>query len=87
MKFEQVKFSDIQDRVQAELKKKLKDTPIPNEDGFAIIKGFMKFYLHKEISKDITTAVATLPMVAIVGNTSGRIYTYALKAILPDIEI
>lgn len=82
-----IKFSEIKNRLQDALQEKLKLTPIPNEAGFALIEGFMTFPIQAELSNNLIIGGPNVPMVGIVGNTSGRIYTFALKAILPDIQI
>lgn len=82
-----IQFVDIKDRLQKALQEKLKATPIPGESGFALIEGFMNLPLQLEISNNIVIGGQNIPMVGIVGNTSDRIYTFALKAVLPDIQI
>lgn len=82
-----IKFSDIKNRLQLALQEKLQLTPIPNENGFSIIEGFMTLPLQGEISNNVMIGGPNIPIIGIVGNTSGRIYTFALKAILPEIQI
>lgn len=83
-----VKFSDIKDDLQKALQERLKNTSMPDErEGFALIEGFMTLPLQGEISGGMIIGGPSIPMVGIVGKTSGRVYTYALKAILPDIQI
>ncbi len=47
----------------------------------------MSLPLQSEITGNITIGGPFIPMVGVVGKTSGRIYTYALKILLPDIQI
>lgn len=82
-----LKFSDIKEELQDALKRKLAAAPIPHENGFALIEGFMTLPLQSEWSTNLILGGPSIPIVGIVGNTSGRIYTFALKAILPDIQI
>lgn len=84
---EPIKFSDIKEKIQAALEKKLKQSIIPNEDGFTLIEGFMSWNLQPEISNKVVIGGPNVPVVGVLGNTSGRIYTFALKAILPDIKV
>jgi|SRR5580692_2385174 hypothetical protein len=79
-------FSDIKERLTRELQNKLIDTPIPNENGFFLIEGFMPLYLNKEISSNLILGGTNVPTVGIVGKNSGRIYLFALKAVLTDLE-
>lgn len=82
-----VKFSEIKDKLQQELQKKLNTAQFPGEGGFTLIEGFMALPLYGEVSNNVIIGGPTLPIVGIVGNTSGRLYTFALKAILPEVEI
>ena len=79
-------FSEIEDRLKKALQAKLIDTPIPNEDGFTLIKGFMPLDVHKEISNNLIIGGSNVPTIGLVGGTSGRIYLFALKAVLTDLE-
>jgi hypothetical protein len=47
----------------------------------------MMLPLQGTISNNTILGGPSIPTIGIVGNTSGRIYTFALKAILPDIQI
>jgi hypothetical protein len=82
-----IKFTEIKDKIQEALQEKLKETPIPNEKGFALIEGFMRLPIYAEISNNLIIGGPNVPIVGIVGNTSGRLYTFALKVIFPDIQI
>ena len=82
-----IKFSDIKTELQTALSEKLKQTPILGEAGFTLIEGFMTSPLNGELSNSLIIGGQSIPTVGIVGNTSGRIYTFALKVILPNIKI
>lgn len=82
-----IKFSDIKPQLQQILQEKLNEKILPDEGGFVLIEGFMALPIQSEISNNIVIGVPNIPTVGIVGNKSGRIYTFALKAILPNIEI
>lgn len=82
-----IKFSDIKSKIEKALEEKLKENPINNESGFSLVEGFMISPAHSVLSKELIINSSTLPMVALVGDTSGRVYMFALKAILPEIEI
>ena len=82
-----IKFSEIKEELQKNLQEKLKISPIPNEAGFTLIEGFITTSLQGEISGSFILGGPTIPSIGIVGNTSGRIYTFALKAVMPNIKI
>lgn len=82
-----IKFSDKKEEIQAALGEKLRQNPILGEAGFTLVDGFMTLPLQGEISNNVIIGGPSIPIVGIVGNTSGRIYTFALKVILPNIQI
>ncbi len=47
----------------------------------------MSWPIQQELSNNFVIGETNLPVSAVVGNDSGRIYTFALKAILPNIPI
>lgn len=82
-----IKFSEIKEELQKALNEKLRSTPITGEAGFNLIEGFMTMPLQGEISNNVIIGGPSIPVVGIVGTTSGRIYTFALKAVMPSLEI
>lgn len=84
-----LKFADIKVRLLEALEQKLKIYPILGEDGgFSLVDGFMQIPVFTEIPSGFSLLGGPhVPTVGIIGNASGRIYTFALKVILPDIEI
>jgi hypothetical protein len=79
------KFSEIKEELQRNLEEKLKASPIPNEAGFTIIEGFMSFSIQGDISNNVVIGGPVIPMIGIVGNTSGRIYMFALRILMPKL--
>lgn len=49
-----------------------------------IVDGFINQPIQKELSGSFVVGGPAIPMVMLVGNTTGRIYLFALKAILPN---
>lgn len=82
-----VKFSEYKSEITKTIHEKLQLSPIPNENGFTLIEGFIMQPLSNEISGSFVLGGPTIPLVAVVGNTSGRIYYFALKALIPDIGV
>ncbi len=80
-----IRFIEIKNNLLKAIEEKLKVNPIPNENGFTIIEGFITTSLQSEISGNFILGGPSIPTVAIVGNTSGRIYTFALKILMPDL--
>jgi len=77
----QIKFEDYKQRITDAIQAKLRVTPIVGENGFALVDGFIMQPLSNEVSGNIVIGGPTIPLVAIVGNTSGRMYYFALKAL------
>lgn len=82
-----IEFAHIRDELIISLKKKLKSMDTPDEDGFTLLEGFIELPLHDQIPKSIWLNKKCVFMIGLVGNKTGRMYTFPLKMILPDIEI
>lgn len=76
-----IKFEDYKQRITDAVQVKLRAAPVTGEDGFTLVDGFIMQPLSNEVSGNIVLGGPTIPLVAIVGNTSGRIYYFALKAL------
>lgn len=76
-----IKFEDYKQRITDAVQAKLRAVPITGENGFTLVEGFIMQPLSNEVSGNIVIGGSTIPLVAIVGNTSGRIYYFALKAL------
>lgn len=85
-----IKFEDYKELITDTIQAKLQTGLIAGEDGFTLVKGFIMqplSPLSKEVSGNLEIDESTIPLVAMVGNTSGRMYYFALKALLPDLNI
>lgn len=54
--------------------------------GFTLVDGFVMQSIQDKLG-GIYIGGKSIPMVMVVGNSSGRIYYFALKALLPDVNI
>lgn len=79
-----VKFEEYKKRISDAIQLKLKDAPIGGEKGFTLVEGFVMQPLSTEMSGNIMLGGPTIPLVVIVGNTSGRMYYFAVKALQID---
>jgi hypothetical protein len=59
----------------------------PDPQGFILIEGFLNIPLQQDIGGGISIGGPTIPAVAIVGKSTGLMHTFAVKALLPTIEI
>lgn len=82
-----VTFESIKQEIQNALSQKLKGVPFAGETtGFTLVDGFINAPLQQEIGGSLVIGGPAVPMVAIVGNSTGRIYYFALKALLPKLN-
>jgi len=76
-----IKFEEYKQRITDAVQARLQLSPITGEQGFTLVDGFIMQPLSNEVSGNIVLGGPTIPMVAVVGNTSGRMYYFALKAL------
>ncbi len=83
-----IKFEEYKQQITQTIDDRLRIHPIPDENnGFTLVEGFITQPLNKEISGSLIIGGPAIPLVAIVGNSSGRIYYFALKALIPNLQI
>ncbi len=87
---EPAKFEDYKVPITDAIQEKLKQTPITGENGFTLIEGFIMETLKKDLSTNIVLGGPTtfIPLVAVVGKTTGRVYYFAVKTLgIPGLTI
>lgn len=82
-----LKFDKYKDMIVNAIQEKLKENPIFPEEDFVILEGFFNQPIQNEIAGKIIIGGPTLPMVAIVGKKTARIYFFALRVLLPNLEL
>ena len=82
---EAIKFSEYKQKIIEALNNR--STQININEPITLIDGFINQPLQSELTGGLIVGGPAIPMVAVVGNNSGRIYYFALKALLPDISI
>jgi uncharacterized ParB-like nuclease family protein len=80
-----IKFSDHKEAILKALKEK-KDFLKINEP-LTLMEGFINQPICKELTGSFIVGGATIPMIVVVGNQSGKVYFFALKALLPELGI
>lgn len=78
-----ITFDDIKSDVLFALQDKAKNLGEP----VSLIEGFISGPFSTELSNSTVLGGPTIPMVMLVGDESGRLYFFALKALLNNIEI
>ena len=81
---EKVKFEEYKQRIIDALKVK---GDLGISEPVTLIDGFVNQPIETEISGAFIVGGPAIPMIILLGNNSGRIYFFALKAILSDIQI
>ena len=62
-------------------------SPVSATPPYSLVESFINQPVQNEISKSIMIGGPSLPMIAIIDNTKGRLEFFALKAILPEIQL
>lgn len=82
-----IKFSEIKEDLVKVLNEKIKNNKLHLSEKVTIVDGFVNQPLSMELSGSFIIGGPAVPMIMLVGDESGRIYYFALKAILPEIKI
>lgn len=82
---EPIKFSAYEEKILEAIKSKLPYADIHEE--LSLVNGFINQPIHKELTSGFVVGGPSIPMVSAVGKKSGRMYFFALKALIQDIEI
>lgn len=80
-----LKFSDYKDQIIKALRDKQESLGI--NEPVTLADGFINQPIQKELSSSFVIGGPVIPMIAVVGNNSGRMYFFALKALIPNIEL
>lgn len=82
-----INFENLKIQIEKALESRLANGIINDPGGFILLDGFINIIYQKEIGNAFQIGGPTVPAVAIVGKTSGQIHTFALKVLLPHIEL
>ncbi|MEK6850221.1 MAG: hypothetical protein AABX85_01455 [Nanoarchaeota archaeon] len=82
-----IKFSEIKEKLLQALNSKITQNKLHIDEKVTIVDGFVNQPLSMELSGAFILGGPAIPMIMLIGNDSGRIYYFALKAILPGIKI
>lgn len=81
---EPLKFEKYKEKIIEALKTK---GNLGITEPVTLVDGFVNQPIQNELSGSFVLGGPAIPMVMLLGNNSGRIYHFALKAILPDIKL
>ncbi|MDN4165866.1 hypothetical protein QWY31_10145 [Cytophagales bacterium LB-30] len=82
-----INFEEYKAQVQQAIELRIKKGLLSDPEGFILIDGFVNIQFQKEMGGAFVIGGPTIPAVAVVGKSSGLVYTFALKALLPNIQI
>jgi hypothetical protein len=78
-----VKFESVKEEILDALKRR----SIKITEPVTLLDGFINEPFGKELSDSFVIGGPTIPMIVLIGDDSGQIYFFALKAILPNIGL
>jgi hypothetical protein len=85
---EELEFEKLRDRIVERVNQKINlNTTTFNpvlEGGFTLVDGFITLPVQTRIGKEYNLGAPFIPVVGIMGNNSGRLYYFVLKALLPE---
>ena len=79
-----VVFSELKNEILEALNKVIADAGITEKVG--LVDGFLNDPVTHELTDSLVIGGPRVPMVMLIGEKSGRVYLFALKILLPDLE-
>ncbi|WP_028524546.1 hypothetical protein [Runella limosa] len=80
-------FEIYKAQIQNAIESKIASGVISDPAGFILIDGFINMPFQKEIGGAFVIGGPTVPAVAVVGKSTGLIHSFALKILLPHVQI
>lgn len=77
-----INFEDVKEEILTELKNRYNELEI--SEPVSLVDGFVNQQFGMELSSSIVIGGPIIPMIMLLGKKSGRIYFFALKAILKE---
>lgn len=82
-----VDFEQYKTQIEDAINIRIKNGSIKDPLGFILIDGFINMSFNKKIENSIIVGGPSVPCVSVVGKSTGLVYTFALKVLLPNIQI
>lgn len=83
-----IKFSEIKTEISNALEEKFKKNPIPENPKLVLINGFVSLPVYQDFSStEVMLGGPSIPLIGVIGMNTGQVYTFPLKAILPNISL
>ena len=84
---ETIKFSKIKSDIIKALNNKLNNKTLHITEKVTLVDGFVDQAYLPKLTKKWVIGGSSIPMIILVGDESGQIYYFALKAILPKLDL
>lgn len=81
---EPIKFDDYKQKIIDALRAK---GNLGISEPVTLVDGFVNQPIQSELSSSLNIGGPAIPMIMLLGNNSGRIYYFALKALMPSIKL
>lgn len=81
-----IEFQKIKAKLQEALDVCLRKDFLNPSDYALVDNSFINQPIQAELSNNIVIGGSTLPMVAVVKKSTGQLFFYALKALIPDLK-
>jgi hypothetical protein len=82
-----IKFESLKEQIQKAIELRIQQGVISDTSGFILIDGFINMPFQKELGNSFVVGGPTIPSVAVVGKSTGIVYTFALKVLIPGIQL
>lgn len=82
-----INFEAYKTQIQTAIESKITTGVISDPAGFILIDGFINMPFQKEMGGAFVIGGPSIPAVAVVGKSTGLIHTFALKILLPNIQL
>ena len=78
-------YAELESQIREAVTAKFQQGHMQGEASFQIIDGFSNTVLQEKVGPKVGLVIGgtTVPCVLVLGHTSGRIYSFALLALLP----
>ncbi len=82
-----INFEAYKGQIQAAIQQRITQGLISDPAGFILLDGYINLPLQKEMGGAFVIGGPTVPAVAVVGKSTGIVHTFALKVLIPNIQL
>lgn len=82
-----INFEEYKQQIESAINGKLVGSSIIDPQGFILLDGFINMSINKQVGNSLVVGGPSMPCVAIVAKSTGIVHTFALKVLLPHIQM